>query len=169
MGRLADLRPAYGCVRVAAPVAPERLSQQTVSGKHDHLRRSRVIVAIPPTLTARIQYDPVMPYARDQLVQRYPQGMLTKVAAVYSAPFWRASGLTGQVLDTGGPVSASFDDSPPDASLGVPFGFVGGDNARSYDAMSPSERQSAVLNQYETWMGSVRYGERAAAEVLSAL
>ena len=75
---------------------------------------------------------------------------------------WRsnAAGLTGQVLDTGGPVSASFDDSPPDASLGVPFGFVGGNNARSYDAMSPSERQSAVLNQYETWMGSVRSGER---------
>ena len=40
----------------------------------------QVIVAIPPTLTARIQYDPVMPYARDQLVQRYPQGTLTKVA-----------------------------------------------------------------------------------------
>ena len=114
----------------------------------------RVIVAIPPTLTARIQYEPGLPYARDQLVQRYPQGTLTKVAAVYPTPFWRSSGLTGQVLDTGGPVSASFDDSPPDASLGVLFGFVGGDNARSYNTMSPSDRQSSVVNQYATWFGS---------------
>ncbi|HTU87520.1 MAG TPA: flavin monoamine oxidase family protein [Solirubrobacteraceae bacterium] len=114
----------------------------------------QVIVAIPPTLTARIQYEPALPYARDQLVQRYPQGTLTKVAAVYSTPFWRANGLTGQVLDTGGPVSASFDDSPDDGSLGVLFGFVGGDNARSYNALSPSARQSAVLNQYAGWLGS---------------
>jgi monoamine oxidase len=114
----------------------------------------RVIVAIPPTLTARIQYEPAMPYARDQLVQRYPQGTLTKVAAVYSTPFWRDAGLTGTVIDTGSPVSASFDDSPPDGSLGVLFGFVGGDNARSYNAMSASDRQSSVLNQYASWVGS---------------
>ncbi|HTP22973.1 MAG TPA: FAD-dependent oxidoreductase, partial [Solirubrobacteraceae bacterium] len=88
------------------------------------------------------------------LIQRYPQGTLTKVAAVYDTPFWRSNGLTGAVLDTGGPVSASFDDSPPSGSPGVLFGFVGGDNARSYNAMSPSARQSAVINQFTTWFGS---------------
>jgi len=118
----------------------------------------RVIVATPPTLAGRIDYQPDLPYARDQLIQRYPQGTLTKVAAVYPTPFWRSSGLTGAALDTGGPVSASFDDSPPDGSLGVLFGFVGGDNARSYNAMSPSARQSAVLNQYATWFGSQALG-----------
>jgi monoamine oxidase len=153
-------------IRVAASLGDSVVLNSPVSqivhGKSDVVVHSQelavtakqVIVAIPPTLTARLDYDPPMPYARDQLVQRYPQGTLTKVAAVYSTPFWRANGLTGQVLDTGGPVSASFDDSPPDGSLGVLFGFVGGDNARSYNAMSPSDRQSAVLNQYATWMGS---------------
>ncbi len=126
----------------------------TVHSDHMTVTAKRVIVAIPPTLTARIHYEPGLPYARDQLVQRYPQGTLTKVAAVYPTPFWRANGLTGQTLDTGGPVSAAFDDSPPDGSLGVLFGFVGGNNARSYNAMSPSARQSAVLNQYATWFGS---------------
>jgi monoamine oxidase len=118
------------------------------------LTAKRVIVATPPTLAGRINYDPDVPYARDQLIQRYPQGTLTKVAAVYPTPFWRADGLTGAVLDTGGPVNASFDDSPPDGSLGVLFGFVGGDNARSYNAMPPSARQAAVVNQYATWFGS---------------
>ena len=114
----------------------------------------RVIVAVPPTLAGRIHYEPGLPFARDQLIQRYPQGTLTKVAAVYPTPFWRASGLTGTVLDTGGPVNASFDDSPPEGSPGVLFGFVGGDNARTYNAMSPSARQSAVVNQYVNWFGS---------------
>ncbi len=114
----------------------------------------RVIVATAPVLSGRIQYEPALPFARDQLVQRYPQGTLTKVAAVYPTPFWRDNGLTGAVLDTGGPVSASFDDSPPSGSPGVLFGFVGGDNARSYNAMSASDRQAAVINPYTSWFGS---------------
>ncbi len=70
------------------------------------VKGQRVIVAMAPALTSRIIYEPGMPPARDQLTQRYPQGTLTKVAAVYPKPFWRDQGLTGQALDTGGPVSA---------------------------------------------------------------
>jgi monoamine oxidase len=114
----------------------------------------RVIVATPPTLAGRIQYHPGLPFARDQLIQRYPQGTLTKVAAVYPGPFWRAGGLTGTVLDTGGPVNASFDDSPPEGAPGVLFGFVGGDNARGYNALSPAARQSLVVNQFVSWFVS---------------
>jgi monoamine oxidase len=50
-------------------------------------------------------------------------------------------------------VSATFDDSPPSGRPGVLFGFVGGDNARQYNAMSPSARRSAVLNQYAGFFG----------------
>jgi monoamine oxidase len=117
------------------------------------VKARRVIVAIPPALAGRIDYEPILPFERDQLTQRYGQGTLTKVAAVYDTPFWRAQGLNGTAVDTGGPVSATFDDSPPDGSAGVVFGFVGGDNARSYAAMSPSARRQAVLNQYANFFG----------------
>ncbi len=135
---------------------------QIVQGKREvvvHSRRltvtaKRVIVATPPTLAGQIHYHPGLPFARDQLIRRYPQGTLTKVAAVYDRPFWRDSGLTGTVLDTGGPVNASFDDSPPEGTPGVLFGFVGGDNARAYNGLSPAARQSAVINQYATWFGA---------------
>jgi monoamine oxidase len=113
----------------------------------------RAIVAIPPALAGRIDYDPILPFERDQLTQRYGQGTLTKVAAVYDRPFWRDAGLNGSAITTGGPVSATFDDSPPDSSLGVVFGFVGGDYARSYNAMSPSARRAAVLSQFATFFG----------------
>jgi monoamine oxidase len=114
----------------------------------------RAIVAIPPALAARIDYEPILPFERDQLTQRYGQGTLTKVAAVYDKPFWRSAGLTGTAVDTGGPVSATFDDSPPSGNPGVIFGFVGGDNARTYNAMSPSSRRAAVLDQFARFFGS---------------
>ncbi len=113
-----------------------------------------MIVAVPPTLAGRIDYQPLLPFERDQLTQRFGQGTLTKVAAVYDTPFWRGQGLTGQVLDTSGPITRRFDDSPPDGSPGVIFGFVGGDRARSYNAMSPSARRQAVVNQLTSWFGA---------------
>jgi monoamine oxidase len=126
----------------------------TVVSDRTTVNAQQVIVAVPPALAGRIDYEPILPFERDQLTQRYGQGTLTKVAAVYERPFWRDAGLTGTALDTGGPVSATFDDSPPNGSPGVVFGFVGGDNARKYNAMSPSDRQSAVLKQFSTFFGS---------------
>lgn len=134
----------------------------TVYSDKATVRAKRAIVAVPPTLAGRIEYEPLLPFQRDQLTQRYGQGTLTKVAAVYSRPFWRDAGLTGTAVDTGGPVTATFDDSPPFASSsrgpGVIFGFVGGDNARSYAAMSAADRRQAVLKQYANFFGSQALG-----------
>lgn len=113
----------------------------------------RVIVAIPPTLAGRIDYEPILPFERDQLTQRYGQGTLTKVAAVYDRPFWREHGLTGSAVATGFPISVAFDDSPPGGRPGVVFGFVGGDNARRYARLSPIERRTAVLDQLAGFFG----------------
>jgi monoamine oxidase len=109
---------------------------------------------IPPALASRIDYEPVLPFERDQLTQRYGQGTLTKVAAVYKRPFWREQGLTGRAVTRGGPVSAAFDDSPAGGSPGVLFRFVGADWARTYASMSADARRSAALSQYATFFGS---------------
>ncbi len=107
----------------------------------------RVVVALAPTLAGRIAYDPILPFARDQLTQRYGQGTLTKVTAVYDEPFWRAQGLTGSAVTTGFPISIAYDDSPPGGRPGIAFGFVGGDNARRYAGMGATARRQAVLKQ----------------------
>src|SRR5207253_7358076 len=70
----------------------------TVWSDRRRIREKRVIVAIPPTLAGRIEYDPPLPALRDQLTQRMPQGSLMKFEAVYSTPFWRTAGLTGQTV-----------------------------------------------------------------------
>ena len=120
------------------------------------IHAKRAVVAVPPALAGRIYYEPLLPFQRDQLTQRYGQGTLTKVAAVYDKPFWRKAGFNGTAIDTGFPVSATFDDSPPGGKPGIIFGFVGGDNARSYAALSPAARRKAVLNQFAKFWGSTR-------------
>src|SRR5205823_10409388 len=136
----------------------------TVHSDRATVRAKRVIVAIPPALAARIEYQPILPFERDQLTQRFGQGTLTKVGAVYDRSFWRDAGLNGTVVNTEGLVNVTFDDSPPSGKPGVIFGFIGGDKAREYNAMSSSARRSAVLNQYATFFGSQALNARSFME-----
>jgi monoamine oxidase len=143
-------------VMLSSPV--ERIVQQS-GGVTAHTRAGlqvqakRAIVAIPPTLAGRIEYSPTLPPERDQLTQRLPQGTLVKVTAVYDRPFWRDAGLNGTAVSYTGPANVTFDDSPPDGSLGVIFGFVGGDEARRFMRRSSASRRAAVLANFTTYFG----------------
>jgi monoamine oxidase len=118
------------------------------------VRAKQVIVAIPPTLAGRIDYHPILPFERDQLTQRFYQGTLTKVTLIYDKPFWRDQGLSGTAVQIGGYVSATFDDSPPSGTPGVAFGFIGGDRARRFNALSKAGRRAAVLDDFARFFGS---------------
>jgi monoamine oxidase len=141
--------------RIAQGAGRVRVETDTLT-----LKGKRVIVAVPPTLAGRIDYAPILPFERDQLTQRLGMGALTKVAAVYDRPFWRDKGLTGQVLNTDGLVSATFDDSPEKGKEGVIFGFVGGDKCREYAKLSSAEKRSRVLAEL-----SAAFGPEAAKPV----
>jgi monoamine oxidase len=124
-----------------------------VVSKHHVVRARRVIVAVPPALARRIRYTPGLPPNRRALAREMPQGTLLKVTAVYDRPFWRDAGLNGTAVSLNGPVNACFDDSPPDGSPGVLFGFVGGDEARRYRAQSKADRRAAVLKNFADYFG----------------
>lgn len=113
----------------------------------------RVIVAVPPPLAARISFSPSLGGRRDQLMQRMAHGALTKCAAVYPEPFWRADGLTGQAVTDAGPVSTTFDNSPPDGSPGVLLGFIAGAEAIRHARRSEAERRSVVLDSLTRLFG----------------
>jgi len=108
-------------------------------------RARRVIVALPPALAGRIQYEPALPALRDGLTQRLPQGHLVKIQAVYERPFWRADGLNGMSISDVGPCNVTFDSSPRSGSPGVLLGFVGGDEARRFTRLSAQERRRTAL------------------------
>jgi monoamine oxidase len=76
-----------------------------------------------------------------------------KAACVYETPFWREDGLNGTVVSYEGPVNVTYDASPPDGDPGVIFGFVGGDEARKFRAMSSDARKAAVLANFTKYYG----------------
>jgi monoamine oxidase len=132
-------------------------------------RAQRAIVAVPPPLAARIAFSPSLGGQRDQLQQRMAGGALTKCAAVYPEPFWRERGLTGQAVSDAGPISTTFDNSPPDGSPGVMLGFISGPEAIRHARRPEAERQRTVLGCFVRLFGEEArhpgiYLERAWAE-----
>lgn len=112
-----------------------------------------VIVTLPPTLTARLDYEPLLPSLRDQLTQRVPAGSVIKMFLAYEAPFWRKAGLNGQAASDEGPVKVTFDNTPPGYGRGVIMGFLEGNEARSLGKESPASRERAFIDCLVRYFG----------------
>jgi len=142
-------------VVLSAPV--RRISQDggglEVEADGISARAQRVVVAVPPPLAARISFAPSLGGRRDQLMQRMANGALTKCAAVYPEPFWREDGLTGQAVTDDGPVTTTFDNSPPDGSPGVLLGFIAGPEAIRHARRAEAERRRIVLESFTRLFG----------------
>ena len=134
-------------VHLGAPV--RRIVQDdagaTVEADGARFTADAVVVAIPPVLAGRLEYEPALPPWRDQLTQRLPMGSVIKSMAVYDEPFWRAEGLTGQSTSDLGPIQLTFDNSPPDGRPGVLLTFAEGVHARELSRRSPAERRAATV------------------------
>jgi monoamine oxidase len=88
-------------------------------------RARQVIAASSPSLCNQIIFDPPLPAERAQMQKLWPtNGRMRKTVHVYSRPFWRDADLNGQVIQIGGPILWSADNSPPDASVGIITAFV---------------------------------------------
>ncbi len=125
----------------------------TVYADKATVHAQRVIVAIPPHLAGKIDYEPALTAMRTQLTQRIPIGSLIKTIAVYDTPFWRAQGVNGQVTSDQGPVKVMFDASPASGTPGVLLGFIDGDDARALDDASDADRATAALKSYVRYFG----------------
>jgi monoamine oxidase len=147
-------------VILSAPVRAIRQSSEegvTLEADGVSVRARRAIVAVAPTLAARLAYDPPLPGFRDQLTQRMPLGTVVKCMAIYPEPFWRDEGLSGQGMSDRGPVRLTFDNSPPGGTPGVVLGFLEGRRARELGRLPAAERRSAVVDCFARL-----YGPRAA-------
>jgi len=141
---------------------------------------SYVIMAIPPSQASRIHYTPPLPAAKDQLLKGMLMGPAIKTVTLYSRPWWREKGLTGNLacsthnhIDTPivvtlgtihspspGYNTRTLTHSPPtpdttdrDEEGGALAGFIIGDDAVHWAKKSTEERKEAVLKQYERQFG----------------
>lgn len=142
-------------VALSAPVRKIIQSDSAVKVVSDRgtVTAKRVIVAVPPPLALGIDWSPLLPPRRLQLLQHMPMGTLMKVDAVYKTPFWRAKGLSGSGVLNSGVVRTTFDNSPDDAAVGVLLSFVGGSSWRQCAMLPLAERRKLVLEGFAKVVG----------------
>ena len=130
--------------------APVRRIQYAAGGvvivtDRGRFEAGRVIVAMSPMLSGRIEFEPPLPALRDGLGQHMPHGSVIKIQVVYPMPFWREAGLSGTCFSTDGAVSFVTDNSPPGGRRGVIVGFIEGREARRLGAASTAVRTQAAI------------------------
>jgi monoamine oxidase len=118
-----------------------------------HLECKRAIVAVPPILAWKIDYEPPLNPAKDRLLRSLLPGNAIKVHAIYPEPFWRSDGLCGQAAGPDLPISFTFDNSPPDGSLGILVGFAEGKHAAELSRLPEDERRKVILNAFRAYFG----------------
>ena len=117
---------------------------RTVEARH-------AIVAIPPALAGRIEFDPPLPSGRDQVLQRFPMGATVKVFLTYEETFWRTAGLSGEVVATESPVTVAFDNSVGERAALV--AFLVGEPARRWSRLDETRRRDMVLDELSRFFG----------------
>jgi len=111
------------------------------------------VVAVPPTLAGRIEYDPPLPARRDQLVQHMPQGSVIKFHVLYDGPWWRDEGLSGTVLCPDEPIGVTFDCTPPAGAPGLITGFFEGPAAVDAGVRTAADRCAVVVDVLTRTLG----------------
>jgi monoamine oxidase len=117
----------------------------TVWGDGIELRCRRVIVALPPSLSGHLIYEPQLPSQRALLVERMPSGSIIKISLVYDEPFWRTDGLTGQSVAAETLIEMTLDASPESGTPGVLAAFAFGPSAHALAARDATERRRLVI------------------------
>lgn len=111
------------------------------------------VVAVPPPLAGRIEYEPPVSVGRDQVTQRFAMGAAVKVLVTYERAFWREAGFSGEVVSSDGPLSVVYDNTSHDGRQPALIGFVVGSQARQWSAQPISDRQRRVTNALKRYFG----------------
>lgn len=118
----ADLGDRVLLARPVLRIEDRALDRMRVVTTVETFTADRVIVAMAPADTTRIEFSPALPKARQELASgwaRLPRLPLVKAAVLYESPFWRADGLNGAMQSDRSAIQLVFDNSPEDASMGV--------------------------------------------------
>jgi monoamine oxidase len=118
----------------------------TISGRY-------AVVAIPPTLAGRIEYEPSVSVGRDQLTQRFSMGAAVKVIVTYEHAFWREAGFSGEVVSSDGPLSVVYDGTSHDDTQPALVGFVSGSQARQWSTQPMADRQRRITGALARYFG----------------
>ena len=80
-------------------------------------------------------------------------GSVIKMNIRYDRPFWRESGLAGNVISFDDPLTVAIDNTPHGSHHGVLAGFLEGVHARRLGMLPAEERRAIVLDCLVRWLG----------------
>ena len=112
-----------------------------------------VIMAVPPNLYSRVSYNPPLPRRQHQMHQHQSLGLVIKVHAVYSTPFWREDGLSGTCFGADALVQEVYDNTNHEDPRGTLVGFVSDEKADAMFELSAAERRRAILESIAGFLG----------------
>lgn len=122
------------------------------------------VLAVPPNLYHRISFVPPLPREQHIAHQHISMGLVIKVHAVYSEPFWRAEGLSGTGFGGGRLVQEVYDNTNygknigasaqgQEDSYGTLVGFVSDVYAEQMWQLPAEERKERILSELVTYLG----------------
>jgi monoamine oxidase len=126
-------------LHLSSPVRSIKQSDAGVEVFSDRLTvdTKRVIVATPPLLASRIEYDPALPQAQSQLLRRMLSGSALRGITIYDEPFWRSDGLSGMSVAPDLPVPVALDQSPRSGNPGILSSYMFGPQAVRLQRLMP--------------------------------
>jgi len=118
-------------------------------------RAEKIILAMPLRLLQQsIKFSPPLDSEITEQMQNTPTWMAghCKIVFIYDKPFWRDSGLSGEVFSQQGPLTEIYDGSPEDGSFYALTSFVGL-QAHQRKALSKDQLINICLAQLKRLFG----------------
>jgi monoamine oxidase len=142
-------------LRLKSPISriEQNSSGVSVHFEGETVTASHVVLACAPSARAKINFSPVLPALYRHINDRMPLGGVIKFLIAYASPFWRARGLSGQVIATEGPIKLMFDKSLP-GGMGGLVGFFNGADAARAALFSKADRKRLVIAQAVKHLGA---------------
>lgn len=153
--RIPNARKRLGAVVTAIGKTTVGIRAELQTG--ETINASRIVLALPPRIASTFSFDPTLPQNAVQAMQGVPTWMAgqAKAVAVYSTPFWRLDGLSGDATSRHGPMVEVHDASPMDGGSFALFGFIG--------IPPEARRDEEVLREQITAQFVRLFGPKAAA------
>ncbi|UKA58816.1 flavin monoamine oxidase family protein [Arthrobacter sp. FW306-2-2C-D06B] len=125
----------------------------TVESERATVNARFVIMAVPPNLYSRVSYNPPLPRRQHQMHQHQSLGLVIKVHAVYSTPFWREDGLSGTGFGADALVQEVYDNTNHGDTRGTLVGFISDEKADAVFELSAEDRKKKVLESIASFLG----------------
>ena len=139
-----------------APVSSIRETGGSVTvtyGDDQTIQASTAVVAIPPIMRLRIQFQPPLPPRFVQLLQRTPMPSKWKVLAVYPKAFWREQGFCAAGSGNLEVLEQTADACPPSGTPGIIASFVSGNKIGAFSQLSQQEQDALIRRDLVAFWG----------------